>query len=382
MKGLPGYYLLFAATLLALMALGSWWTIFISKAIFQEQQNSRLQLTQAAQVAALKLGQQESAPAQGPIKGTPQLEVIHILQANTGPMAFPLEPRYPDLAVRPTAQSMAHLDQVLAKRRRMIWGEGTLLFLLIGVCSLMLARLVFQERRHLQRMESFVSAFTHEMKTPLAGMKSLLQTMAAGRIPPQERQTLLLMGLREAERLEHSIENVLLSGSLRTNRLQVQVVDLDLRPILESFVEHRRRVLVGNSQLLHLTWDRDCLDAHVAADPSALHMILENLVDNALKYGEMKPVRLHVSQKAHMVLLAVTDEGIGFHQHQASVLFKPFHRSTSGAGTSQHGTGLGLTIARTLARRMGGELEAWSAGPGSGATFTLKLPTPNMEITT
>jgi len=289
-------------------------------------------------------------------------------------MCAPSLPNHPGMSARPIADAVEAVRQKTIRRRVMIIGEGTLLFVLLGVCTGMLYRLVRQERRNLRKMELFVSAVTHEMKTPLAGIKSLLQTLSAGRVPSEQEPRLLALGLRETERLQHSIENVLLAGNLRTDRFQVRLEPVELRPLLDAFLEHRRPALVDDPAAIRLEWEQGQDTQRVLADPSAVRVILENLTDNALKYGGPSPrVTLKVAGSNDGVRVSVEDQGVGFDSRNAESLFTPFRRNVDHHDAVQHGTGLGLSIARTLARRMGGDLIGSSPGPGQGSVFTLSL---------
>ena len=112
--------------------------------------------------------------------------------------------------------------------------------------------------------------------------------------------------------------------------------------------------------------------AAFAATPfDAVRVVLENLLDNARKYGGGN-VELVTAAKGPRWRLEVRDQGQGFSPGDAERLFEPFERG-GGKGVA-HGSGLGLYISRQLARRMHGELTAFSGGPGKGSTFTLELP--------
>jgi signal transduction histidine kinase len=111
--------------------------------------------------------------------------------------------------------------------------------------------------------------------------------------------------------------------------------------------------------------------ATVRADRDAVRVIIENLLDNARKYGGAR-MRIRAECSVDRWALSVSDAGSGFAPRDADALFDPFARNSRTGAT--HGSGLGLTISRQLARKMGGDLEASSEGPGQGATFTLSLP--------
>ncbi|MBI4862879.1 MAG: HAMP domain-containing histidine kinase [Candidatus Riflebacteria bacterium] len=378
MKRLRGYHLLFGTTLLALFALSVWWVIWFSRSLELERDARLKDIVHAAVVHALMMGHEAAPPRPGPIEGSIPLEVAPTSQRRTGEIFAPTVPRHPQMGVRPTSQVVATIESRARRRRYMLMGEGVLLFLAIGVCTSMLFRLVHQERAHISAMEDFVSSMTHEMKTPLAGIKSLLQTFAEGRVPRDQERQLFAMGLKEAERLEHTIENVLISGHLRAERHRLFPELVELAPLLERFVEHRRRYLVGQPDAIGLAWEWKAPSATVRADVNALNIVLENLVDNAFKYGGESPrIVIRVREVSGRIGISVEDGGIGFPPGMADELFVPYRRNVASADAVQHGTGLGLPIARALVERMGGTCTAESDGPGKGSRFTVLLAEGN-----
>ncbi len=374
MRRIQGYHLLFAFALLLLVCLGAWWTVFLGRAVGNERAAGEAELRHAAHLAALLIGHGKPPDDMAVLPGDVSLELVACADREEGDLSFPAMPGHAHLCVRPTPDQVHALDERLSRRRLMVAGEGTLLFAAVGVIWLMLLRLVRQERRHRDRMESFIHAVTHEMKTPLAGIMTLLETALSGRIPSESQARLFTMGLKEAERLEHGIENVLLAGRIRSGYHRVELQVLDLREQLEILAEHRRRTLLDRPDALELVWDEDG-PLRVRADPDMLRVVLENLVDNGFKYGGPDPcVILRVTAGEGTAEIAVEDRGIGFEPGRSEDLFQPFRRGMSEGHGAAHGTGLGLSIARTLCRDMGGGLSAHSEGPQRGARFVVTLP--------
>jgi len=375
MKRLRGYHLLFGITLAAMGALSVWWTVFFLRSVELERTAELADLRHVSVVTALMLGREERPPVPGTfIEGKVRLEIILSSDRSEGDLFSAFVPGFPDIGVRPDPALIRAIDARTARRRFMFVGEGLFLFVLLGVCTSMLYRLVRTERRQLLRMEVFLSTVTHEMKTPLTGLKSMLQTFAAGRVPAEMHSRLYAMGLKEAERLEHMVENVLIAGQLRTDVFRVDPEPLALRPLLEGFVAHRRQVLVDRPEAIALAWELSDADVEVRCDRNALHTVLDNLTDNAFKYGGSAPqVTLRVRPTSGGVEVIVEDRGIGFDPSAAERLFAPFHREQEPNQSVQHGTGLGLSIARALVERMGSALQAASPGPGQGSRFSLTL---------
>jgi signal transduction histidine kinase len=202
----------------------------------------------------------------------------------------------------------------------------------------------------------------------------MLQTFLAGKVPPDQAPMLYGMGLKESDRLEHMLENVLLSGRLRSRQHELTPEPIPLRSLLKAFVEHRRQTLVGQPDEIRLAWDPEPDELLVSADRQALQVVLENLCDNAMKYGGDPAVAtVRASKENGRVSVSVEDDGIGFEPDQAAKLFEPFRRGLEGRSEVQHGTGLGLAISAALVHRMGGTLTAFSEGPGLGSRFTITL---------
>jgi signal transduction histidine kinase len=327
-----GYKILFAAALLLLVALSVWWTLLIHRSIHAERD------------AALRELQLREALA-----------------------AYEARPGAPDRAE-------AEIRQRYERRVLMVTGEGALLFVLLGVCILMLLRLFRQDRQRLEATRNFVSAVTHEMKSPLAGIKTLLQTAAAGDLPSGRRDELMRMGLAETERLEHMVENLLLARRLRSDGPPVEMQLVRIGPLVDSVIAHRREFL-PRPDSLEAMFEEGVRDTEVLVDADGLRVALENLVDNAVKYGGDDPgVVVDTGREGGRVRIQVRDRGVGFEPADAEGLFVPFHRAMRHGASTRHGTGLGLSIARELTRRMGGDLSAESDGPGTGSRFTIWLP--------
>jgi signal transduction histidine kinase len=368
------YHVVFALTLVALFALGTAWTAFIWRSMQVERTMSLERLEIAVLHAAADCGSSTASTPPAPRKES-LVELVPAGSPAREGFIAPCSPFHPGLAVRPTTEAFDAIDHKLTLRRIQFHGESSTLLVLLAVCTVMLYRLVRTERVSAARMREFLATVTHEMKTPLTGIKSLLQTMAAGRIPSEDCPRLVGLGLKETERLEHMVDNILMSGRLRTSALQVHVEELRLKEQLEAFLDHRRRYMIGNEARLGLQWDAEGGDLEVRADANALRIVLENLTDNAFKYGGDKaPVTIVVTRSSDKAEVTVVDHGIGFAAHQAEALFTPFWRTSDGRSTQQHGTGLGLSLSLALARQMGGDLKAASEGPGQGARFTVSLP--------
>jgi signal transduction histidine kinase len=264
-------------------------------------------------------------------------------------------------------QQLAELDAFTQRKLFMVWGEAIFACLLYLTSAVVLFALARRRGAEYQRMQSLLQLTTHELKTPLAAMRALLQSLQLGSIPEERRTEMLRQGLSECNRLEHLAETTLAyqrSVARAAGPLQV----LDTTAFLEGLLEHRVQTFPG---VLHL-WEAPRQSHYVKADTDSLRVILENLLDNARKYGGGE-VRIEESAHEGMWRVSIFDKGQGFEPRHAEALFEPFVR-LPGQSRHFHGSGLGLCLSRRIARDMGGKLWAHSEGPGKGSCFVLEIP--------
>ncbi len=259
------------------------------------------------------------------------------------------------------AEIAAHHD----RRNVMLVGESTLMALLLSGSLVVLYLLAQRRKQQREDMEKLLQFTSHEFKTPVAGVKGLLQSLSLGSIPLEQRDELIRLGQQECDRLEHLAETILAYQRAMSREPREGVRPIDAARFIADLLTHRARTASGSEVQVAI------VDAvQVLADRDGLRVILENLLDNAHKYGGGS-VRLAAGVSDGRWRLDISDQGRGFDPQSAEKLFD-LHNRGSGEGVT-HGAGLGLAIARQLARRMGGDIRAHSPGPGLGAVFTVTL---------
>ncbi len=259
------------------------------------------------------------------------------------------------------AEIAAHHD----RRNVMLVGESTLMALLLSGSLVVLYLLAQRRKQQREDMEKLLQFTSHEFKTPVAGVKGLLQSLSLGSIPLEQRDELIRLGQQECDRLEHLAETILAYQRAMSREPREGVRPIDAARFIADLLTHRARTASGSEVQVAI------VDAvQVLADRDGLRVILENLLDNAHKYGGGS-VRLAAGVSEGRWRLDISDQGRGFDPQSAEKLFD-LHNRGSGEGVT-HGAGLGLAIARQLARRMGGDIRAHSPGPGLGAVFTVTL---------
>lgn len=228
-----------------------------------------------------------------------------------------------------------------------------------------------------ERRRRFVSAVTHELRTPLTTFRMYSEMLADGIVTTEGRRREYLLTLKdESRRLSTMVDNVLAharleerGGSRRYESMSLDALLTRLKPPLERRVE-------STPMTLEIGIDGPG-DASLSVDAEAIGQILGNLVDNAAKYagGTGSPtIHLGAAAQNGSLVLTVRDHGPGISREQARAIFDPFERGGRDPADPVPGVGLGLALARGLARDMGGELTLESPGDG-GARFRLELPT-------
>jgi signal transduction histidine kinase len=366
-----GHHLFFVICLVSLTSLLAWWTVFIHNAVLQERRFLIEELEYRGRNYAFLMGYDPQPPQPGTYGADERMEIVRFTGQHA-PHLFPLRPNWPQLAIQPRGDYLQSIERRFRSRTIMVVGEGSLLGLLILVSSFMLYRLISVERRAARELNEFWARITHEIKTPITGVKAFLQTLKTRDLSPEEMRSFADLALEQVERQQHLAQNVLIG-----QRLEKGAGDLLREPIrLAEFV---RRFLDSHALLLsrcRVEFEpEEGSDLVVRADPNSLHVILDNLADNALKYGGVQPsIQVRLEPRGEQVLIRFCDHGQGFDPRLAGNMFEAYKRLSDELPEGKHGTGMGLYISRQLVRKMGGDLEASSDGAGLGACFTVYLP--------
>lgn len=246
------------------------------------------------------------------------------------------------------------------------------------------AVLVFHDNTELRRLENlrqeFVANVSHELKTPLAIIKACVETLIDGAMDdPAHRGKFLERIDDQSERLHALILDLLRLARIESETEVFSMEELDLETIVESTLSRHHTLAEGKGQKLE-TVPAAPGDGPVTAwaDEEAVQQILDNLVDNALKYTpEGGAVRIRWGRHDDGVFLEVSDTGIGIPESELPRIFERFYRVDKARSRELGGTGLGLSIVKHLVQAMQGSLRAESV-LSQGSTFFVRLPAPNI----
>lgn len=264
------------------------------------------------------------------------------------------------------------------------WRSGVLalvgLFFFLALISGLVLNVIFlvREIRRNEQHDSFINAVTHELKTPVASIRLYLQTLQTRDLDEAKRREFYQIMLEDSDRLLHTIEQVLRAGSTQSQFRRIDQIRVDLAELAHECVSLARTRFHLADEALTFT-RRLPGPAMVVGDPDELKAAVWNLLDNAVKYSAGNPrvaVSLDETADRTRYALKVTDQGPGISPNELKRVFRRFYR-IHGMSVRTKGSGLGLFIVRSVARRHGGKAFAESAGAGQGSTFTLLLPRPS-----
>jgi two-component system, OmpR family, sensor histidine kinase SenX3 len=264
---------------------------------------------------------------------------------------------------------------VLNWRRGVLAILGVVFFLLIIAGMVLNTIFLVREIRRNEQHDSFINAVTHELKTPVASIRLYLQTLQTRDLDDAKRQEFYRIMLEDSDRLLHTIEQVLRAGSTVSRFRRIARVQVDVGEIARECVAlARTRFRLEENALLYeerLNGVRPV----VVGDAEELKAAVWNLIDNAVKYsGPQIDVRVRVEEEEQRVAIRVIDHGVGIPPSDLKRVFRRFYRVPASVAMRAKGSGLGLFIVRSVARKHGGRAFAESNGTGRGSTFTIVLP--------
>ena len=318
--------------------------------------------------------------------GRPPISIFHRTSDNSGPTAavgvswFPLLRQTPpaddwQLVVRHRRGGPLGAFVADMQRRGLALSFGALFLLVLSLSMLVITSVRAQRLARLQM--DFVTAVSHELRTPLTIIGSAADNIANGVIDskPQLHEYGSVIG-EQASRLSGLVERVLLFAATRDG--QQRYVTESLRP--SEIIDAALASAEGLIRAAQFTIERDVPPElpPIIGERMAVSQCVENLITNALKYSGKERwigIRARVVDDGKgetQVQVGVSDRGIGIRAEDLPHIFAPFYRSPSVRRSQNHGTGLGLALARQVAESMGGTLTVASE-LGRGSTFTLSL---------
>ncbi|MGY6522354.1 MAG: ATP-binding protein [Mongoliitalea sp.] len=218
---------------------------------------------------------------------------------------------------------------------------------------------------------SFLSNMSHEIRTPLNGILGTAEHIMLQRPDEKELVDQLEIILESGERLLHTINSILDLSKIEANKMEVKYQKTNINDFVAKVLMPLKAIAVKKGVLLTANYEQQPFVGMI--DQRYVEMILNNLVGNAIKYSNNGLITVKVSKQDMFLVLRVEDQGIGMSEEYMKRMFQPFEQESDGYLRQYEGTGLGLTITKSLITLMGGSIE-FESKKGEGTRVQVSIP--------
>jgi two-component system, OmpR family, phosphate regulon sensor histidine kinase PhoR len=257
------------------------------------------------------------------------------------------------------------------------WVVILVLSLLVGVilAGILIIFIYHLKTLQLYRLQqTFISNFTHELKTPVTSLKLYLETFTKHEIPRDDQLKYISFMLQDAERLSNNINSILNLARIESKVYEGVFTNVDLVELVRGFLASNRHIFQKCDIHVENPMEKGFYQPVVI---SLIEMLLMNILTNAKKYNMSgRPsIRITFEEGENIQLIRFRDNGIGIEKGERKKIFKKFYQSRN---RNEHdvvgGSGIGLYLAQQIAKLHQGRITADSEGEGKGSVFTLALP--------
>ncbi len=260
-------------------------------------------------------------------------------------------------------------EKIVDKRITMVVGEGFVFIILLLIGLWKIRSSVRKEFELSQRQNNFLLSVTHELKTPIAANKLYLQTIQKRKPDDIQRDELLTKALKENERLEKLIDNILHAARVENRAMQPIKEELEASHFLQTRIaQFRKRYPEAQIDMEEME------KVIISFDVFMIETVLSNLIDNAVKYSAKIPkILISAIVENNELVISVVDEGVGIPVEEHQRIFSKFYRVGDEETRTQKGSGLGLFISNEFVKLHKGSI-GFKSNREKGSTFYFKLP--------
>jgi len=236
-----------------------------------------------------------------------------------------------------------------------------------------IARDIGPAREAQRRKDEFLAILAHELRNPLAPIRTALHLVRQQNLPPEKLDRVVDLAERQMRHLTRLLDDLLDVARITTGRVDLRIERADIAALARETAESARP---GMEKRRHQFTARIAQQPlWLEADPARIAQILDNLLANAAKYTpDGGHVRMSVQREGKEAVVRVEDDGIGFRPDAGDGLFGLFSREDAGIERSEGGLGIGLALVREFVQRQGGRVTAHSDGPMKGSAFVVRFP--------
>jgi len=250
-------------------------------------------------------------------------------------------------------------------RKGMILGEGFIFISIFLVGAIKLKRAVVQEYRAHKQQHNFLLSVTHELKSPLASIKLYIQTILKRELNKEQRDQFLTNSLKDIERLDDLVENVLIATKLESVGKSIPKEKFDFSDLVLRITD-RLQIHSCTSQIIKSDVEPGI---NYVGDKFAITSVVTNLIENAIKYSPpCAHVQVKLYQQNGQIRFSVADSGIGINDEEKKRIFNKFYRVGSEDTRKTKGTGLGLYIVKSVLDKHNAQIKVLNNTP-TGSIF-------------
>lgn len=270
--------------------------------------------------------------------------------------------------IKNTVVEINNIEDAHDRNRKKYLGEGAIFLLFTMVGAAFVFSSVRKQFRLQQQQQNFMMAVTHELKTPIAIARLNLETMQKYSLDPEKQKKLIRTTLDETTRLNFLTNNILISSQLESQGYTFSLEELDLSDLMKDCLQDFRNRFP----------DREFTgiineDVTIKGDPLLLQILINNLLENAIKYSPREgEIRAILEKKGDQIDLQVQDKGPGIAMEERKKIFSKFYRIGNESTRKKQGTGLGLYLCRKIARDHNGDISVTN-NEGGGSNFVVRF---------
>lgn len=254
------------------------------------------------------------------------------------------------------------------RNRTKYFSEGSVFLVLILIGAAFVYRSVRRQFILQQQQQNFMMAVTHELKTPISVARLNLETLQKHSLDPEKQKKLIRMTLEETGRLNFLTNNILISSQLEGGGYKFSKEELDLSDLLKDCLNDFRERFPERNFVDHIEQDAD-----VKGDPLLLQILINNLLENAIKYSPRETsIVARLSSADRLVLLEIADQGPGIGDDEKHKIFQKFYRIGNESTRKTKGTGLGLYLCSKIVKDHNADISVTNNAP-RGSIFAVSF---------
>ncbi|MCD6528328.1 HAMP domain-containing histidine kinase [bacterium] len=236
----------------------------------------------------------------------------------------------------------------------------------------------FEKMAEANRMKSeFISIVSHQLRSPLSNLRWIIEILMSGKLGKiEEAQTEYFRILKEnTDRMRELVGNLLVVSRIEQQKLPIRKEMVSLKKIVEELIKEFELAGKTSKVKMEFTVQKDLPE--IFTDPCQLKLVVENLLDNAVRYIKNKgEVKITLKKQKNNIYFEVKDTGVGIPKEDQKYIFQKFFRSKNTLEYQTQGSGLGLYIAKSIIEKLGGKIN-FRSEKGKGSTFWFTLPIEN-----